>query len=212
MNNTTWQFNSDVAKVFVAHARQHIPNYDNVIDKCVSLAQGRLAKDSAIVDVGCATGETLRRLKQAGFVNLYGVESSQAMLDHCDASLAQYYHSNTFPNKKFDAVFCNWTLHFIKDKLSYLSAIHSNLDDQGFLVLSDKTSLDPFCIKKYHQWKSAQGVTEEQIQAKEQSVKDIMFIDSPRWYLDTLKQVGFGHVEIIDADWCFTTFLCFKNS
>jgi hypothetical protein len=101
-------------------------------------------------------------------------------------------------------------LHFIKDKIAYLSAIHSNLDDHGFMVLSDKTSLDPVCIKKYHEWKRSRGVTEEQIQAKAQSVKDIMFINSPKWYLDTLQQVGFGRVEIIDAHWCFTTFLCHK--
>jgi tRNA (cmo5U34)-methyltransferase len=210
MSTAIWEFNSDIAKVFVAHARQHIPNYDTVIDKCVLLSQDFIDKDGAIIDVGCATGETLRRLKQSGFSNLHGVEASQAMLEHCDPDLAQYYHSDTFPNKKFDAVFCNWTLHFIKDKISYLSAIHSNLDDHGFLVLSDKTSLDPVCIKKYHEWKSSQGVTEKQIQAKEQSVKDVMFINSPKWYLDTLQQVGFGRVEIIDADWCFTTFLCRK--
>ena len=210
MNNTTWQFNNDIAKVFVDHARQHIPNYDAVIDKCVSLAQDRVASNGAIIDVGCATGETLRRLTQAGFTNLHGVEASQAMLDHCDPDLAQYYHSDAFPNKKFDAVFCNWTLHFIKDKIAYLSAIHSNLNSGGFMVLSDKTSLDPGCIKKYHEWKRSQGVTEEQIRAKEQSVKDVMFINNPKWYLDTLQQVGFGHVEIIDANWCFTTFLCCK--
>lgn len=212
MNNATWEFNNDIAKVFVAHARQHIPNYDKVIDQCVSLSQDLLSKNSAIIDVGCATGETLRRLHKSGFDNLYGVESSQAMLNQCDPGLAQYYHSNTFPNKKFDAVFCNWTLHFIKDKISYLSDMYQNLNDHGFLILSDKTSLDPLAIKKYHQWKSSQGVTEEQIRAKEQSVKDVMFINNPKWYLDTLQQVGFSSIEIIDASWCFTTFLCFKNN
>jgi tRNA (cmo5U34)-methyltransferase len=210
MKDTTWKFDKDIAKIFVDHARQHIPNYDQVINKCVSVAQDLVAKDSAIVDIGCATGETLRRLHQAGFTNLHGVEASQAMLDHCDLSLAQYYHSDTFPNKKFDAIFCNWTLHFIKDKVSYLSKIHRNLNDGGFMILSDKTSLDPFCIKKYHEWKSSQGVTQQQIQDKAQSVKNIMFIDSPKWYLDTLQQIGFGRVEVIDAHWCFTTFLCNK--
>lgn len=210
MTNAIWQFNDDVAKVFVAHARQHIPNYDLVIDKCVSLAQDLLSRDSAIIDVGCATGETLRRLHQAGFTNLHGVDDSQDMLNYCDHSLARYYHSETFPDQKFDAVLCNWTLHFIKDKVSYLAAIHSNLNDYGFMILSEKTSLDPICIKKYHEWKSARGVSEQEIEAKAQSVKDIMFIDSANWYLDTLKQLGFGSVEIIDAHWCFSTFLCRK--
>lgn len=210
MDNNTWRFDNDIAKIFVGHARQHIPNYDLVIDKCLSLAQDLLTSDSSIIDIGCATGETLRRLHNAGFTNLYGVESSQAMLDHCDPNLAQYYHSEKFPDQTFDAVFCNWTLHFIKDKISYLTAIHTNLNEHGFMVLSDKTSLDPVCIREYYRWKSLQGVTEEQIRAKEQSVKDIMFINSPDWYLDTLRRMGFGEVHIIDAHWCFTTFFCRK--
>lgn len=210
MEDSTWRFDHVVAKTFVAHARQHIPNYDQVIDKCVELAQDCLSSSNAIIDVGCATGETIRRLHQAGFRNLHGVESSQAMLDQCDPGLAQYYHSEIFPDHSFDAVFCNWTLHFMADKLSYLTAIHDSLSTQGFMVLSDKTSLDPVCIAKYHQWKSSQGVSHQEISAKERAVKDIMFIHNPDWYLHTLRKVGFGRVEIIDAHWCFTTFLCRK--
>lgn len=210
MATSTWQFNSDVAKTFVAHARQHIPNYDLVIDKCVSLAQGLLVNDSSIIDVGCATGETLRRLRTAGFTNLHGVESSQAMLDHCDPDLGRYYLSDRFPDHHFDAVLCNWTLHFMEDKKSYLEDIHRNLKDHGFMILSEKTSLDPVCIREYHRWKSSQGVTQEQILAKEASVKDIMFINGPGWYIDHLPRLGFHDIQIIDAHWCFTTFLCHK--
>lgn len=210
MTPDKWQFNSDIAKIFVAHARQHIPNYDIVIDKCVSMAQDLLNKDSAIVDVGCATGETLRRLHKAGFTNLHGVESSQAMLNHCDPDIAQYYLDDKFPQGNFDAVFCNWTLHFIKDKVGYLLDIHKQLNPGGFLILSDKTSLDPISIKKYHAWKSAQGVSNDEITAKEKSVKDIMFINDPYWYLMSFEEIGFNTMQIIDADYCFTTFFCLK--
>ena len=207
----TWKFDSTVAANFVEHAQRHIPNYNLVIDKSVDVCKHYLLPNNCIVDVGCATGETIRRLSHAGFKNLVGVESSQAMLEHCDTTLARYVHSNKFPNEPFDAVLCNWTLHFIKDKIPYLKDIFDNLSSGGFLVLSEKTSLDLVGIKFYHQLKRKNGVSEQEILNKEASVANIMYINHPKWYLDTLAQVGFQNIQIIDASWCFTTFLCYKN-
>lgn len=205
----TWQFDSSVAKNFVDHARRHIPNYDSVIDKSVAVCQKYLNSDSAVIDVGSATGETLKRLSQAGFANLTGVDSSQAMLDQCSVS-AKLICSNQFPQQTFDAVLCNWTLHFMSDKKDYLQQIYNNLSPGGFLILSDKTSLDPDMIDFYHDFKSSAGVSAQEIRAKAHSVRDIMHIDSPQWYLDTLKSVGFCNTQIIDASWCFTTFFSRK--
>jgi len=211
MNTKTgsWTFDQHVAETFVDHARQHIPNYDAVIDKCIDICR-QLTPSARIVDVGCATGETIRRLHSQGFDNLTGVESSHAMLQHCDRALAEYIHSDRFPNKIFDIVLCNWTLHFIKDKIEYLYNIHQNLSPGGFLVLSDKTSLNPRAIRLYHQWKHQQGVSWEDIRAKEQAVEGIMHINDNKWYLESLEQIGFKNIQIIDASWCFTTFLCEK--
>jgi tRNA (cmo5U34)-methyltransferase len=206
----TWQFDASIAETFVDHARHHIPNYDIVIDKNVSACQKLLNKDSAIIDVGCATGETLRRLHRAGFNNLTGVESSHAMLNHCDPGIAKILHNDKFPNETFDGVLCNWTLHFIKDKETYLADIYRNLSDGGFLILSEKTSLDPTMIEFYHNFKSSVGVSAEEIAAKAESVRDIMYIDTPKWYLETLGNLGFKNIQIVDASWCFTTFFCVK--
>lgn len=211
MNTKTgsWKFDQLIAPTFVDHARQHIPNYDTVIDKCISVCQ-EFSSSIRIIDVGCATGETIRRLHAHGFTNLLGVEASHAMLQHCDYSIAEYIHSDRFPEKTVDIVLCNWTLHFIKDKVKYLQDIYRNLSADGVFVLSDKTSLDPMAIKFYHEWKHKQGVSWPDIEAKEAAVKDIMYIDNPSWYLDTLNQLGFKNIQIIDAGWCFTTFLCTK--
>jgi ubiquinone/menaquinone biosynthesis C-methylase UbiE len=205
-----WQFDTVIAETFVEHARHHIPNYDTVIDKNVAVCQKLLNKDSAIIDVGCATGETLNRLHRAGFNNLTGVEASHAMLNHCDVNIARILHSDKFPNETFDGVLCNWTLHFIKDKEQYLSNIYRNLSAGGFLILSEKTSLEPTMIEFYHDFKSSAGVSAEEIEAKAASVRDIMYIDSPKWYLETLSNLGFKNTQIIDASWCFTTFFCVK--
>lgn len=212
MNTQTgsWEFNPAVANMFVDHARQHIPNYDLVIDKSVDICS-QLSRSASIIDVGCATGETIRRLHAAGFNNLTGVESSQAMLQHCDYNLAKYQHSDQFPMETFDAVICNWTLHFIKNKIDYLRNIYHNMANSGVLVLSEKTSLDPVSIHFYHAWKHSNGVSWEDIRSKEAAIKGIMYINDPDWYIDTLLHMGFKNIQIIDASWCFTTFMCKKQ-
>jgi tRNA (cmo5U34)-methyltransferase len=207
---TDWKFDHQVATTFVQHARQHIPNYDAVIDKSIELCEYFLPQHASIIDVGCATGETLKRLHALGFDNLTGVDSSDAMLSQCDPTIAQYYHSNQFPDNQYDAVLCNWTLHFVKDKTKYLSAMYQRLKSQGFLVLSEKTSTDDLPIHFYHKFKKRQGVSQGDIDAKARSVKNIMHINSVEWYIDNLKSTGFKQIHIIDADWCFTTFLGIK--
>lgn len=205
----TWKFDINVAKTFVDHARQHIPNYDCVIDKTVDVCKYLLDYDDCIVDIGCATGETLRRLFSAGFTNLVGVDSSQEMLDYCSAP-ANLICSDSFPFGQFDAVTMNWTLHFIQNKKQYLEDIFNSLTPGGFLFLSDKTSKDPLSINFYHRHKSSMGVSDSDILAKARSVESIMYINDPAWYLKTLHDIGFKNTQIIDANWCFTTFLAIK--
>ena len=54
------------------------------------------------------------------------------------------------------------------------------------------------------------GVSKEQIEQKQKQLKNGMYIESVDWYQGVLKALGFS-VTIIDADWCFTTFLCKKE-
>jgi tRNA (cmo5U34)-methyltransferase len=204
-----WSFDQNIAGIFTDHARKHIPDYDRVIDKSIEVCEKFLHKDSAIIDVGCATGETLKRLKHKGYRNLTGVDNSQSMLDQCHVN-AKLICDDQFPDQTFDAVLCNWTLHFMPNKLEYLQQIYDNLSPKGFIIVTDKTSMDPVMIDFYHDYKAKAGVSQEEIKQKAQSVKSIMYIDTPQWYLENLKRVGFTLPQIIDANWCFTTFLAIK--
>jgi len=206
----TWEFNKDVAKSFKLHATQHIPNYHQVIDQCIAICKKK-DKSIKIIDIGCAIGETLVRLHAEGFSNIYGVDNSQSMLDQCPPNIATLICSNTLPQNFYDVILMNWTLHFIKDKKRYLQDIYNNLTPNGILVISEKTSLDPLAIKFYHDYKRTRGVSELDIQKKETSVKDIMYIDTIEWYQGIFKELGFSKVHIINAHWCFTTFICVKT-
>lgn len=144
----TFAFDSAIAEVFPAHARAHIPNYDQVIDLSVDVCR-RHGLDAEIIEVGVATGETIARLHAAGFRKLTGVDSSQHMLDKCPQGIAKLVTTSQFPDGSYDVVLMNWTLHFIKDKVSYLERIFSQLRPGGILVLSEKpppTTCPPLSI------------------------------------------------------------------
>lgn len=211
-----WEFNELVAKNFVDHATQHIPNYELVIDASVSVASLLLDRGMRIIDVGSASGRTLQRLWYAGFQNLVGVDSSLPMVEQSQSLLAHtkinIVHSELFPGElgRFNAVTCNWTLHFIKEKKQYLQSIFDNLESGGFVILSDKTKNDGVELELYHNFKRKQGVSEEEIAAKAASLVGVMFINDVEWYFNTLREVGFRDVSIINAAPCFTTFLAFK--
>ena len=44
---------------------------------------------------------------------------------------------------------------------------------------------------------------------KQKQLENVMFINSADWYQQKLETLGFK-VTVMDADWCFTTFLCKK--
>lgn len=209
---STWQFNQHVAETFASHARQHIPNYDQVIDLSVNLCEQKLNSNSPILEIGCAVGETVKQLNQKNFKNIHAVDNSQAMIDKCPPNLAKYYCTNNFPdiNVKFQAVLCNWTMHFMLDKVSYLKKIFDHLEPGGFLILSEKTENSGLALEQYHQFKSANGVSNEEIAAKSLSLVNVMFVHNVNWYLEKLKNVGFSQINIVNANWCFTTFVAVK--
>lgn len=205
-----WEFNSDVAEIFVDHARQHIQDYDKIIDMCVNIANKKFAKSDKIIDVGCATGHTLIKLLENGFTNIVGVESSESMIAKCPAGISQLIRSDSFPKDKYDMVICNWTLHFIKTKIQYLTDIFNGLEDGGMLILTDKTKNDGVELELYHDFKRGAGVSEELIAAKAASLHNVMFVNDPMWYLTTLRDIGFRDISILNATPCFTSFLAYK--
>jgi SAM-dependent methyltransferase len=207
---TSWQFNSSVAIDFSNYARKHIPNYDEVIDMSIDVCQN-FSKNSKIVEIGCASGETITRLHLAGFTNILGIDNSSSMLDVCPKDVATYINSDNYPNiTDVSVAIMNWTLHFVPNKAEYIKKIYQSLNSNGFLILSEKTNLNPTMISKYHNFKRKMNVSEVEILEKEQQIKDVMFIDDTYWYMDILKKVGFKEVYIINSSWCFNTFLSRK--
>lgn len=208
----TWRFDRAVAENFLTHAQQHIPDYDRVISKCVRFAETNLPKDSNILDFGSATGYTINKLYASGFTNLYGIDASPDMIRQCRSGPANYLCLDHIPAhySNFDLILSNWTLQFAENKLEILQQMSKALKSRGYLILTEKVTEDPRLIELYHLWKKGQGVSDQDIALKQQSLVGVLKIKNHRWWLDNLTNVGFNDVQIVNANWCFSTYLCKK--
>lgn len=106
----------------------------------------RVSKDMAILDVGCGYGRTLNELYQNGFVNLFGVDFSQGMIDR-GLKLFPYLNLRKneggklpFPDNSFEAVILIAVLTCIYDDESQyklISEIERVLKPGGILYIND---------------------------------------------------------------------------
>jgi len=209
---TAWTFDDSVAADFDRIAQTSIPHYQEVLEKTVEIIAKRGYADPKIIDVGSAVGGMLKRLYDAGFRNLYGVDSSPAMLARSFAQ-AVLIQSPNFPVEQgpFDVVIANWVLHFIKDRRAYLEDIRSGLAENGMLVLTEKVQSSSLTHDLYHDFKRSQGLSDAEIEAKQERLKGVLVSYPLEWYLTTLRELGFAHIDVVDAHYSFVTILATRN-
>jgi 16S rRNA G966 N2-methylase RsmD len=203
-----WQFDNAVAERFQKEAKDHIPDYERVVNLCLDIANRHCIKDDSIIDVGSALGFTIDKFITAGFTNTTGVEKSANMISN-SLHKEQVKLSETLPTGNYKMILVNWTLHFIQDKLTYLQSVYNNLQDDGMLILTDKTVQDSLTKNLYYQFKRNNGVSQEYIESKEQQLVGVMHLETTEWYLAQLKSM-FKTVEIVNAHLGFVTFVCKK--
>ena len=205
-----WVFDDEVAKRFQAEARDHIPDYERVVDMCVTIVKYTFPdKSTKIIDVGSALGFTVDKFIQAGYTSVSGIEVSESMKNnslHQDKIIL----SNKLPKEKYSVVLANWTLHFILDRKEYLEDIFDRLNSGGVLLLSEKMT-QPYPLKElYYNWKKFNGVSQEVINSKEQKLKGVLETKPLMWYLDILEKIGFSEIECINSRFSFNTLICKK--
>jgi tRNA (cmo5U34)-methyltransferase len=212
--NRSWRFDESVAIEFDTHVRQNIPGYEQVIAMSLHALRKTCRPDDKIAEIGCATGYTLELLTEAGFTNLVGVDSAQAMLDRCTAKNAQLVCSEEFPLAlgPFRAVLVNWTLHFVapEKREGYLRVLTQGMAPDGIIILTEKSLQSSTMESLYHDFKRAKGMSDDEIAAKKRSLVGVLETLPHEWYLDILKRLGFT-TEILCAQYGFVTYLAHRR-
>ncbi|NET29258.1 methyltransferase domain-containing protein [Okeania sp. SIO1I7] len=215
-----WIFGAEIANRFTDEAEKHIPDYWKVIELTINILKDNVTKDGYIIDVGCASGNTLLYLYKQGFKNLFGIDYSQEMLKVAGKNLSKVdkdfpsrlFQSETFvQNMTFNAIICNWTLHFIQERQEYLKGIFDSLISKGLFILTEKTLQSQIIENQYILFKQDKGLTNEEIKRKKQQLEGILVPLSVKQNLELLAKTGFSQIEIINARLGFVTFLCIKS-
>lgn len=213
----TWVFDEKVAARFTIEAEQHIPLYWETINLSIETIKTAFNSNAKILEIGCATGNTLLALVAQGFTNVVGCDSSPAMLEQAHKRIQRnqfitLVETATFPRSfsPFEVIICNWTLHFIKEREHYLKDIFNSLSSQGLLILTDKTIQSNTVKTLYHKFKLQQGLSIEQINQKDQILQGVLVPYSLAQNVTLLKETGFINLEILSAAFGFVTFLAWK--
>lgn len=205
----SWVFDEGVAARFQEEADKHIPDYQRVIHACYvmvrSIYDPEITTTVNIIDVGSALGHTMEKFISGGFENVFGVDNSPAMI-----SASRYpkrvFLNDRFPtDRKWDVVLANWTLHFISQRTQYLKDIYSGMNPGGMFFLTDKMSFTSPVQKLYFQFKRKQGVSDDEILEKNAALNGVLVTKPLQWYLETLKEIGFTEIQVINSRFMFNT-------
>lgn len=205
-----WKFDTTVAQRFQQEAEQHIPDYQRVIELCVDIVNHAFpGTDATILDVGSALGHTMQTFIRNGYINVFGVDNSQAMIDN-SFSPESVTLSDELPGGPWDVILINWTLHFIQQRYQYLTSVYNELAPGGLLVVTDKMDMSLLCKDLYHDMKRANGVSDEVIVEKQKAIAGVLNTRPITWYLDSLGDIGFTQITVMNARLGFVTIMARK--
>lgn len=223
-----WQFNGAVAPVFDQHVRQSIPAYEWIQESVVHMTDFFCPEKARVVDLGCATGETLFRINarhSTKMLNLTGVDESHEMLKvamkkvNGDANyqwLAKRIQDVEIPEKT-DMVLSILTLQFMEpdDREAVLERIYRSLKKGGAFVLVEKVyaesgRLQDVFNQVYHDQKEQAGFTTEEIRQKDISLRSAMEPFTVKENEALLQRAGFSRSEVFFKNFHFTGWIAVK--
>ena len=227
-DNSQWSFGGNVFKNFENHINKSVPLYPITHDLYLNLSDFFLQKDSAILDIGCSTGNFLNKIylrhryndKKLKFI---GIDNTKEMIGLCKKKykrkklkfLLKDIENYKIPKSCIISSF--YTIQFIspKKRQSLINKIFESLNWGGAFFMVEKVRgpdarFQDILNQVYIEFKLSQGFTESQIINKSKSLKGILEPFSTKGNFDLLKRAGFKDVITVFKYACFEGFLAIK--
>jgi tRNA (cmo5U34)-methyltransferase len=227
LSSTRWSFGDSTPDHFDDHVKKSIPLYAEGHELIASLATHFAAPHGKVIDVGCSTGTLLSLLAdrlREGPDTLLGYDIETDMIktarQRCkrhdrikiyagDASTIEYQGSHV--------VVMYYTLQFVHPqiRLDVLRRVHAGLAKGGALFLFEKTlcgdaRLQEIMDQQYIEFKFRNGFTAEEIYAKSESLRAVLYPHASKEIYRQLGQAGFRSVTTIQKYLNFEGILAVK--
>ena len=225
---SAWSFGAEVAEAFPDHAERSIPYYRDGHELICYLSDFFVAPDSIVYDLGCSTGELLKKLARYNEhkpdVRWIGVDKEQGMIDragktctgldnvelHCEDIL-------TCALDKPDMISAYYTIQFIEERhrQALFDRIYQSLNWGGAFILFEKVGAPDSRFQDmmsclYREFKQRRGFSSEEILNKEISLKGVLKPFSTAGNLGLLERAGFVDVMTVMKYVSFEGFLAIK--
>lgn len=221
-----WEFDQEVTNCFEEMLKRSIPAYADMRDLVTRIGKRYVKRKTAIVDLGCSTGEAIKPFIQAfGAQNQYKLyDVSKPMLEKARERYMNWMNvglldvqemdiRNGLPKNIYASLILSvLTLQFtpIEYRQKIISSIYDSLEPGGALILVEKVlgtnyTLDSMLVDEYYKIKAENAYTQEQILAKRKSLEGVLVPITAKWNEDLLKDSGFSSVD------CFWRYLNFAG-
>lgn len=223
-----FEFDAKVAGVFDDMLERSIPYYKEVLTLTSDFVLSYAKEDSNILDLGTSTGAMLGEIASKAKIplNLYGIDSSFAMIDRAKTKLSAYgvnaklicgdILKEKFP--KSACVISNYTLQFIRplERESLVKKIYDCLERDGIFIFSEKIicenkTLDFKMIEYYLQKKRKNGYSDFEIAKKREALENVLIPYTQEENKKMLKNAGFSHIQMLFCWVNFATFIAIKE-
>jgi tRNA (cmo5U34)-methyltransferase len=201
------------AEGFDEHIRRSIRGYVDLLSDCVGLSEYFVEDDTIVFDIGCSTGTFLREIwrrnrDRCPATRYIGIDIEDKFSKYwCDSDIDPVSllvaDARTFQiPKKCSFVTSIFSLQFISpgERQAVINNIHDALIPGGALIIAEKTfsrlsRLNDMLTSIYYEFKR-QSFTEQEILAKERSLRSMMKLWTEEQILSSLEAAGFASTNM----------------
>ena len=213
------------AAAFDRHKQDSIPGYKEVLlPECIRQSRRFIQPDTNVYDIGCSTGDLLRRVYRANRKARAGV--AYIGIDHEPAFQPLWRKGKTiefiladavaFPYEKASFATCLFTSQFVRpiDKSRLLRGIQDGLVEGGALIIGEKLLAETGRMQdalqsSYYEAKRAK-FTADQILDKDRSLRGFMTCWTETELRAALNEAGFRELSQLFRSSFFAAYLALK--
>lgn len=209
--NSGKEFSFDTIQDFDDHIAKSIANYDLLADAIRNITDYFVVEDTAIVDLGCSTGELLKSIKHKG--RKIGIDKSSNLLP-ANTDSAEFFNQDITLMKEFpksSVVLSIFTLQFIdRDKRQdIVKKIYDSLIEGGVFIWAEKTICPQGKFQEImnfsHYDYKLKTFSAKEILDKEKDLRRLMRLNTTRENMELADKAGFSNKQIF---WKFYNFEC----
>jgi tRNA (cmo5U34)-methyltransferase len=225
--NANWTFSGEVSENFDDHVSKSVPLYESGHELIGRISDFFLRDNSTCYDLGCSTGELMRKLHQqvgSRKVRFIGLDCEKDMIQKAQKKCAkletvEFLETDLlgYEFEKSDLIISYYSMQFIpaRNRQILFDRIYEALNWGGGLILFEKVRapdarFQDMMTTIYTDFKLDQGYTSEEIVSKTRSLKGVLEPFSTAGNLDLLKRAGFQDIMTIMKYVCFEGFLAIK--